>query len=171
MLEVEEKKENKRKAFSSLGYSMEETNELTDVLNDLLASYHVHYQKLRNFHWNVKGPDFFDVHEKFEQQYNDAQKAIDDIAERIRVFGRRPLSTMRGLLENSKINENEEDSVKAMDMVKEIIEDYRILMEQIFDVIELSIEYGDSGTEDMMKDLVKSMEKNHWMMSAFSSES
>ena len=169
MLEVAEKKE--RKIMSSLGYSMEETNELTDALNDLLASYHVHYQKLRNCHWNVKGPDFFDVHEKFEQQYNDAQKAIDDIAERIRVFGRRPLSTMKGLLENSKIEENEEDNVEAMEMVKEIIRDYRILMEQIFDVIELSIEYGDSGSEDMMKDLVKSMEKNHWMMTAFSSES
>jgi starvation-inducible DNA-binding protein len=171
MLEVEEKKENKRKIFSTLGYSEDEANELTASLNSLLASYHVHYQKLRNFHWNVKGPDFFDVHEKFEEQYNGAQLAIDDIAERIRVFGRRPYSTMKELLENSKIEETEDEDIEAMEMVKEIIRDYRILMEQIFDVIELSIEYGDSGTEDMMKDLIKSLEKNHWMMSAFSSES
>ena len=171
MLEVEEKKENKRKVFSTLGYSEKETRDLTSALNSLLASYHVHYQKLRNFHWNVKGPDFFDVHEKFEEQYNGAQLAIDDIAERIRVFGSRPYSTMKVLLENSKIEETEDEDMEAMAMVREIIRDYRILMEQIFDVIELSIEYGDSGTEDMMKDLIKSLEKNHWMMSAFSSES
>lgn len=40
-------------------------------LNVLLADYHVYYQKLRNFHWNVLGENFFDLHNRFEEMYND----------------------------------------------------------------------------------------------------
>jgi starvation-inducible DNA-binding protein len=130
----------------------------------------VHYQKLRNFHWNVKGPDFFDVHEKFEDQYNDAKVAIDDIAERIRVFGQTPLSTFKDYLETSTIKESRTD-LTAMEMVNEIKNDYSLLLEQMFQVVEVALEYGDSGTEDMVKGFIKNIEKNHWMMSAFSHQS
>ena len=165
----ENKKEVKRRSFVKLGYTKLETVELVNSMNQLLADYSVHYQKLRNFHWNVVGPDFFDIHEKFEMQYNDAKISIDDIAERIRIFGLNPFSTMREFLDNAEIKESGTD-LSAMEMVKEIINDYHILLEQLFNVLELSIEHGDSGTEDMIKGMIKEIEKNHWMMSAFSTE-
>jgi starvation-inducible DNA-binding protein len=130
----------------------------------------VHYQKLRNFHWNVKGPDFFDVHEQFEIQYETAKSAIDEIAERIRVFGLTPLSTLRDYLEHAEIKESGYE-LSAVEMVQSIIEDYRILLEQMFKVVEIALENGDSGTEDMMKGYIKTVEKNHWMMTAFSHKS
>ncbi len=163
------KKEVKRRSFVKLGYTKLETVELVNSMNQLLADYSVHYQKLRNFHWNVVGPDFFDIHEKFEMQYNDAKISIDDIAERIRIFGLNPFSTMREFLDYAEIKESGTD-LSAMEMVKEIINDYHILLEQLFNVLELSIEHGDSGTEDMIKGMIKEIEKNHWMMSAFSTE-
>src|SRR3954471_5284565 len=92
-----------------LGWSTEETEAITRTLNQLLANYSVHYQKLRNFHWNVKGSDFFDLHERFEQQYNEAFNNIDAIAERIRVFGETPLSTMKDYLETADIKETGTD--------------------------------------------------------------
>jgi starvation-inducible DNA-binding protein len=138
-----------------------------EAMNNLLANYSVHYQKLRNFHWNVKGADFFDVHEQFEIQYNYVKVAIDDVAERIRVFGQTPLSTMRGYLEASEINESTTD-LTSHEMVNEILDDYNILLEKMFRVIELSIENGDSATEDMMKGFIKQTEKYHWMLTAFS---
>ena len=159
--------EAKKRVYSKLGYTKLETAGIVDALNKLLANYSVHYQKLRNFHWNVKGGDFFDVHEKFEEQYNDAKVSIDDIAERIRVFGQTPFSTMRDYLENSDIKESE-TSLTALEMVREIIKDYELLLESMFKVIEISIDVGDSGTEDMIKGFVKKTEKNHWMMTAFS---
>ncbi|QNL22513.1 DNA starvation/stationary phase protection protein [Hyphobacterium sp. CCMP332] len=160
---------NSKKAFRKLGYTKLETAELVESLNQLLANFSVHYQKLRNFHWNVKGPDFFDIHEQFEIQYEDAKSAIDEIAERIRVFGQTPMSTMREYLDHSEIKEASTD-LTAMEMVKEIIRDYRVLLEYMFTVVENAIEYGDSGTEDMVKNFIKVTEKNHWMMSAFSQE-
>ena len=159
----------KRRNFARLGYSKLETAELVDAMNKLLANYSVHYQKLRNFHWNVKGADFFDIHEKFEEQYEFAKEAIDEIAERIRVFGQTPLSTMREYLEVADINESGTD-LKGMEMVKEILRDYEILLEFMFNTIELALEHGDSGTEDMIKGFIKTTEKNHWMFSAFAAD-
>lgn len=156
-----------KKPHAKLGYTKMETVEIVDALNKLMANYSIHYQKLRNFHWNVKGADFFDIHEKFEEQYNAAKVAIDDVAERIRVFGQTPLSTMREYLETSEIKESSTD-LSADEMVKEIIKDYEILLSYMFQAIEQAVDKGDSGTEDMVKDLVKTTEKNHWMMTAFS---
>jgi starvation-inducible DNA-binding protein len=156
----------RKRVYARLGYTKLEMAELVDALNKLLANYSVHYQKLRNFHWNVKGGDFFDIHEKFEDQYNMAKVNIDDIAERIRVFGQTPMSTMNEYLQHSDIKESGTD-LSGLEMVREILKDYEVLLESMFSVIEISITNGDSGTEDMVKGMVKSTEKNHWMMTAF----
>ncbi len=149
-----------------LGWSSEETAKIANVLNTLLANYSVHYQKLRNFHWNVKGSDFFDLHERFEQQYNEARENIDEIAERIRVFGKTPLSTMKDYLENSEITEAGTDVPSDL-MVREVLSDFRILLEHMFEVVDVAVEQGDSGTEEMVKSFIKAIEKHHWMLSAF----
>ena len=66
-----------------LGLDKDKTALTVDELNILLADYHLYYQKLRNFHWNVIGKNFFDLHEKFEEMYDDAKLKIDEIAERV----------------------------------------------------------------------------------------
>ena len=157
------------RSYARLGYTKLETAELVNSLNLLLANLSVHYQKLRNFHWNVKGADFFDIHEKFEDQYNYTKVAVDDVAERIRVFGQTPFSTMKEFLDNAEIKESGTD-LSSSEMVSEIIKDYSLLLESMFKVVEMSIEHGDSGTEDMIKGFIKTVEKNHWMMTAFSTE-
>ena len=166
---VEKEVKKTVRPFVKLGYSHLETAELVTAMNELLANYSVHYQKLRNFHWNVKGADFFDIHEKFEDQYNAAKEAIDEIAERIRVFGQTPLSTMKDYLNVAEIKEAA-TNLEAMEMVHQILEDYRILLEYMFKVVEIAIDNGDSGSEDMIKGFIKKMEKDHWMLTAFSSE-
>jgi starvation-inducible DNA-binding protein len=149
-----------------LGWSTEEIDNITLVLNELLANYSVHYQKLRNYHWNVKGSDFFDLHEKFEQQYNEARENIDEIAERIRVFGKTPFSTMQEYLNTSEIKETGSDLPSDF-MVREVLSDFRVLLEYMFAVIEVAQEQSDSGTEEMIKTFIHDIEKHHWMMTAF----
>src|SRR5689334_14433513 len=136
-----------------LGWTTEETNEISSALNEVLANYSVHYQKLRNYHWNVKGSDFFDLHEQFEQQYNEALENIDVIAERIRIFGKTPLSTMRDYLEISEIKETSPD-LKSDIMVRELLSDYRILLQYMFSVVGVAMDQNDSGTEEMVKKFI-----------------
>jgi starvation-inducible DNA-binding protein len=149
-----------------LGWSTEETETIAKALNQLLANYSVHYQKLRNYHWNVKGSDFFDLHERFEQQYNEARENIDEIAERIRVFGKIPLSTMRDYLETAEIKETGSDLPSDL-MVREVLSDFRILLEYMFTVVDVAADQGDSGTEEMVKGFIHDIEKHHWMLTAF----
>lgn len=149
-----------------LGWTTEETENIARVLNDLLANYSVHYQKLRNYHWNVKGHDFFDLHEQFELQYNEARDNIDEIAERIRVFGKTPLSTMKDYLDQAEIKETTTD-LQSDIMVREILSDYRILLEYMFAVVDTAVEQNDSGTEEMTKKFIHTIEKHHWMLTSF----
>lgn len=149
-----------------LGWSTEEIEDITDALNTVLANYSVHYQKLRNYHWNVKGPDFFDLHTEFENQYNEAIQHIDDIAERIRIFGKSPLSTMHEYLEHSKIRETNTDLSSDL-MVREVLGDYRVLLESMHEAVTIAAGYEDAGTEEMVKGFIHQLEKHHWMFSSF----
>lgn len=158
--------EKPKKAFKKLGFSKLETAEIVKRMNLLLANYHIHYQKLRNYHWNVKGPDFFDIHERFELAYNEAKENIDEIAERIRVFGQTPMSTLKEYLDTAEIKETSAE-ITATEMVEEIINDYEVLLSFMAEVIDAAIENGDVGTEDMIKEFMKGIEKTHWMLSAF----
>jgi starvation-inducible DNA-binding protein len=149
-----------------LGWSAKETKHIATALNELLANYSVHYQKVRNFHWNVKGSDFFDLHQLFEELYNEAFNNIDAIAERIRVFGETPLSTLKDYLEKSDIKETGTDLDSDI-MVRETLSDFRILLDAMIKSVEVAIEQEDSGTEEMIKKFINAIEKHHWMMSAF----
>lgn len=149
-----------------LGWSAKETEQIAESLNQLLANYSIHYQKLRNYHWNVKGADFFDLHEQFEMLYTEALNNIDSIAERIRVFGKTPLSTLKEYLSQSEIKETGTDLDSDI-MVREILSDFKILLDSMVKTVETSIEQEDSGTEEMVKVFINSIEKHHWMLSAF----
>ena len=151
---------------SDLGFSKLDKAEVVTSLNQLLADYAIHYQKLRNFHWNVTGPDFFDLHDKFENMYNDAQDKIDDVAERIRVFDGRPFSTYNEFLSNGNLKEINKE-IRSMEMVHEILNDFQVLINDITHVVSIAEATGDTGTEDMMLDFTKYLEKQHWMLKSF----
>jgi starvation-inducible DNA-binding protein len=154
------------KTYRKLGFNAEETDEVVQSLNNLLANFHVHYQKLRNFHWNVVGSDFFELHAVFEEEYNQVKIQIDEVAERIRVFGKTPLSTLAEYLEVSEIKEVGTD-LSSEKMVKEILKDFEILLTLMVETTEAADTIGDIATEDLITGYIKRTEKMHWMLTSF----
>lgn len=154
------------KTYRKLGFEEEETKEVVDALNKLLANLHVHYQKLRNYHWNVTGHDFFELHEVFELEYDAVKLEIDEVAERIRVFGKTPVSTLKEYLEIAEIEETGTD-LSSKEMVKEILKDFEVLLSFMVESVEAAEEIGDKGTDDLITGYMKRMEKQHWMLTAF----
>lgn len=138
-------------------------------LNTLLADYHVYYQKLRNFHWNILGVNFFDLHEKFEELYSDARTKIDEIAERILTLRYHPMSNYSEYLEASSIEESP-GSLKDKEMVSEILHAHGILLKQMSLVIEKADAVGDEGTVDLIGAYIRELEKTSWMLDAWSKE-
>lgn len=157
----------KKKTYKKLGFTALETVEIVQSLNVLIANYHVHYQKMRNFHWNVMGKDFFELHQLFENRYDEAKSHIDELAERIRVFGQTPVSTIKEYLEMSEIEEVSTE-LRSDQMVEETKRDMQTLLSLMVDVTDAAINMGDVGTEHMMNAMIYKTEKTHWMLTAWS---
>lgn len=136
------------------------------ALNVLLSDYHMHYQKLRNFHWNITGRNFFELHEKFEELYEDAKLKIDEIAERILTLRAKPISNYSSYLTTSSIKEAD---TKLMDheMISAVIEDHDIILKQLKIVIQEAEEAGDDGTLDITGTYIGELEKTNWMLNAW----
>ena len=152
------------------GLTEQDEKQVVDHLNDLLANYHIHYQKLRGCHWNVKGKSFFTLHVKFEELYTEALTSIDELAERILTLGKAPFSTFSDYINTSKIKEVNTIGMKDTDMVKSLIEDMAALIEMERQILEITAEAGDDGTNDMVNRFMQFKQKNTWMLKSFVNE-
>jgi starvation-inducible DNA-binding protein len=149
-----------------LGLDEKKTAKTVQELNVLLADYHLYYQKLRNFHWNVIGKNFFDLHEKFEELYDDAKLKVDEIAERILTLRYQPTSNLSEYLKTSNIKESKSD-ISDSEMIKDLLKDHGILLKQMRSVIEVAGDGGDEGTIDLIGAYIRELEKTSWMLDAW----
>ncbi len=149
-----------------LNIPQEQVDDIVKQLNHLLADYHLHYQKMRNFHWNVYGEQFFELHARFEALYNTAKIHIDDIAERILTLKRRPVSNFSDYLYMAAIEE-EKETLRPRDMVEATIRDLSVLIDRMTHTISVAEEAGDVGTADLITGFLKEAQKTHWMFSAW----
>ena len=70
-----------------IGIKTEDREAIAEALKVLLADSYALYLQTHNFHWNVTGPQFRELHLMFEEHYTELAIAVDDIAERIRTLG------------------------------------------------------------------------------------
>jgi starvation-inducible DNA-binding protein len=149
-----------------IGLNPEDKTTLVNSLNDLLSNYQIHYQNLRGLHWNIKGNNFFELHLKFEELYNDAQIKIDLIAERILTLEGHPLHTFKDYLNQSKIEVSKNVS-KDVEAVTSVVSGIKTILDIERDILNFSGEVGDEGTNSMMSDFISEQEKTIWMLNAW----
>lgn len=149
-----------------LNLDKEKTKATVEQLNVLLADYHLYYQKLRNFHWNIVGKNFFDLHIKFEEMYEDAKVKIDEIAERILTLRAQPVSNFTDYLKLSNIKESKSD-LSDRSMITTLIDDHELLLVQLRKVSEAAAEAEDEGTIDLTGGYIRYIEKITWMLDAW----
>lgn len=157
---------NTTKPYRKLGFEKLEVAEIVSRLNISLCTYQVFYHKAQNFHWNVVGSDFFDVHELTEELYRQSVVDIDRIAERIRVFGEIPKYRMSDYLRDSIISETSHDK-SAEFMIKDLVGDIQKLIETVLDVHDYATRNGDVSSARLAEDLIARLEIYHWKLSAW----
>jgi len=135
-------------------------------LANLLADYQVLYQKLRNYHWNVTGPLFFGLHEKFEEFYLEAALRVDALAEMLISNGERPPST---LAEHLKLARLKEDASRpeANDMVRNILEDYESINGHLRTLATQAADANMAKVANMADEFADAQDKTAWMLKAF----
>lgn len=152
--------------LNQIGLDKKASNALSEKLNELLANYQIFYMNARGFHWNIKGEKFFELHLKFEELYNDSLLKIDEIAERILTLGFTPLHTFSDYSELSTIKtaKNVSDGKEA---VRQILSGYEVLLPLERELLEMSGDSNDEGTNALMSDYIREQEKLVWMYSAY----
>ncbi|MZI94492.1 DNA starvation/stationary phase protection protein [Vibrio sp. CAIM 722] len=149
-----------------IGLDQEQSQQLALSLNRLLANYQVFYMNTRGYHWNIKGKEFFVLHEKFEEIYTDLQTKIDEIAERIRTLEAQPLHSFSSYIEHSEIKEHT-NVTDGQSTVTGLVKGFGQLISQQRNVLAIAAEAGDEGTAAQMGDYIREQEKLVWMLNAW----
>ncbi|MEQ1586911.1 MAG: Dps family protein [Cyclobacteriaceae bacterium] len=154
------------KNLNAIGLDRAKSETLAQTLNELLANYSVFYQNTRGYHWNIKGEKFFELHLKFEELYNDLLLKIDEVAERILTLGHTPSHNYSDYHKISKVKESKQvsDGLKA---VGDILESFKIIIGIQRELLSLSAEAADEGTNALMSDYIRAQEKLVWMYSSY----
>lgn len=157
------------KNTNAIGLDSKMAKRLAEKLNILLANYSILYQNTRGFHWNVKGEKFFELHVKFEELYNDLFLKIDEIAERILTLEHTPNHNFSEYRKLAKVTESNEvsDGKKA---IADILKSFTVIISLQRELLTISAEAGDEGTNALMSDYIRAQEKLVWMYSAFLSK-
>ncbi len=135
-------------------------------LQQLLADFQVYYTNLRGFHWNVKGKNFFQLHSRFEEMYDDASEKIDEIAERILMLDGVPAHNFSAYLKHSNVKETgvvtdgDEGLKNVLDTLSHLIQSER-------SILATASEAGDESTVAMISDYLKEQEKLVWMLTSY----
>lgn len=154
---------------SHIGLDKQKSEKLAGKLNTLLANYQLFYINTRGFHWNIKGDNFFELHLKFEEIYNNLQLKIDELAERILTLGSTPLHSYSDYLKKSTIKEKTNIS-NGKQALAEVLHALSVIIALQRELLSLSADADDEGTNALMSDYIREQEKLSWMYSSYLSK-
>ena len=151
---------------SPIGLDTVQSQALAAELNKLLASYQILYMNVRGFHWNIRGNQFFELHLKFEEIYNDLLLKVDALAERILTLDGVPLHSFSDYIKVSAIPE-QKGLHDGRACVESLLESFRELLVAQRRILGQAAEAGDEGTASILSDYVQQQEKLVWMLRAY----
>lgn len=141
---------------------------VTDLLNNVLSDEYVLYTKTRNYHWNVTGLQFNDLHKFFESQYEELNDIVDEVAERARSVGGRSFGTLSEFEKHSRLKEEPGKALNAKEMLSSLLSDHESLIQVLRkDLDTCASKFQDMGTSDFLTGLMEKHEKMAWMLRSF----
>ena len=148
-----------------IGINETDREQVAEGLSRLLADSYTLYLQTHNFHWNVTGPRFRDLHLMFEEHYTELATAVDDIAERIRTLGVAAPGTYSDFAKLSAVKE-----VDGVPSAEEMVDILRAGHEQVVrtsrEVLKMAQEADDESTTALVSDRMRIHEKTAWMLRA-----
>lgn len=148
-----------------IGISSTDREKVADALSRLLADSYTLYLQTHNFHWNVTGPQFRELHLMFEEHYTELATAVDDIAERIRTLGVAAPGTYQAFSRLTSIREVE--GVPAgEEMVDLLTQGHESVVRTCREALKIAQDAGDESSVALISDRMRVHEKTAWMLRA-----
>jgi starvation-inducible DNA-binding protein len=149
----------------NIALSDEQRTEVVKLLHILLADEYVLYTKTRNYHWNVVGPQFTQLHTFFETQYNALNLVVDEVAERVRALGSFSHGTLSEFARHTRLQEEPGQYPSAPEMLRRLLTDHETIIRNVRCDAERCVDqYHDAGTSDFLVGLMEQHEKQAWML-------
>lgn len=152
---------------ANIGITEKNSQAVAAILNQLLADEQVLYSKLRNYHWNVEGSNFMEMHKFYEDQYSELAQSIDEIAERVRKIGHYAEGRLKDFIRLTNLEEDEYTNDQKKQL-KNLLGDHETIIRALRSHIpKVEEEHKDIGTADFLTGLMKDHEKWGWMIRAY----
>ena len=136
-----------------------------DLLSVVLSDEMILYIKYRKFHWNVSGESFMELHKLFEDHYNQLEKVIDEVAERISKLGGRTIGTAAEFAQHSRLQESPGKFPHHKEMISELLADNEMLITEIRKDIDICADDNhDAGTADLLTRILQQHETMAWIL-------
>ncbi|MBI1650495.1 DNA starvation/stationary phase protection protein [Hyphomicrobium sulfonivorans] len=145
-------------------YNSNAIRDLSGALNALLADTFALYLKTKNFHWHVSGPHFRDYHLLFDEHADQIFAMTDPIAERVRKIGGTTLRSIGQVSRQQRIEDNDAEFVTPEDMLAELREDNKDMVERLREVHDLCDEHGDVATASLIENWIDETERRVWFL-------
>ena len=160
-------KKVKLNASIDIGILPTHTQSVADSLQKLLADEQVLYAKTRNYHWNVEGPNFMEMHLFYERLYTELAEVIDQIAERIRKIGHYAQGRLQDFLEQTNLLEGEYTNDQA-EQVSNLLADHETIIKYLRkDIEDFEQKHKDAGSADFVTGLLQSHEEWAWFLRSY----
>ena len=137
---------------------------ISDALNGILADAFALFLKTKNFHWHVSGPHFRDYHLLLDEQSEQIFASTDDIAERVRKIGGVTLRSIGQVSKLQSIKDNNEDFVEPREMLRELMNDNKLVAAAMRKAHEIADKYEDVATASILENFIDATERRTWFL-------
>jgi len=152
---------------ADIGLVPEKSQLAAKKLNTILADEFVLYTKTRNYHWNVEGSNFMEMHKFYETLYTELEEIIDVVAERIRSIGHYSQGRLRDFLDQTNLLE-QDYTTDQKQQLQNLLEDHQTIIRYLRrDIPVFNDDYDDIGNADLLTSLLKSHEKWAWFIRSY----
>jgi starvation-inducible DNA-binding protein len=151
---------------TSIDLDAETREQMIALLNQQLADTFDLYSQTKQAHWNVKGHQFFQLHELFDQLATSLLGHVDTIAERATALGGTALGTARMSAASSRLPEYPTTVSGSLESVETLTERYATLAATSREAIEKADKSGDIDTSDVFTEVSRDLDKSLWFLEA-----
>lgn len=151
----------------NIGIPVKDLQAVANELQKVLADEFVLYTKTRNYHWNVEGDNFMELHKFFETQYEELDEIMDEVAERIRMLGHYSEARLKDFIQLTRLDEPAYTSDQKQQL-QNLLSDHEILIQALRkDINAFSDQYKDLGSADFVTGLLRHHEKSAWFIRSY----
>lgn len=136
------------------------------ILNQTLAATLDLKTQTKQAHWNVKGMDFYQLHELFDEMATELEEYVDMVAERVTALGGTALGTARIAAAESIIPEYDLAAVSGAEHVTVLADRYGAYAKHVREAIDQTEDLGDADTADLYTEISRTIDKRLWFLEA-----